>query len=79
MLLIVLVPHIAPASRARLLLKQPKALQRVNRLAAGNAGRHSGLNDPPAFTASPRKYFAFGAFAAKSGLADGAVPPYLLP
>lgn len=34
-LLIVLVPYIALASRARVLLKQPKALQRLNRIAAG--------------------------------------------
>ena len=34
-LLVVLVPYIALASRARLLLKQPKALQRLNRVAAG--------------------------------------------
>ena len=34
-LLAVLVPYIALASRARLLLKQPKALQRLNRVAAG--------------------------------------------
>jgi threonine/homoserine/homoserine lactone efflux protein len=34
-LLVVLVPYIALASRARLLLKQPKALQRMNRVAAG--------------------------------------------
>jgi len=34
-LLVVLVPYIALASRARLLLKQPRALQRMNRLAAG--------------------------------------------
>ena len=33
-LLAVLVPYIALASRARLLLKQPKALQRLNRVAA---------------------------------------------
>lgn len=34
-LLIVVVPYIALASRARILLKQPKALQRLNRVAAG--------------------------------------------
>ncbi len=34
-LLIVVVPYIALASRARLLLKQPRALQRLNRIAAG--------------------------------------------
>ena len=34
-LLIVLVPYIALASRARLLMRQPKALRRLNRLAAG--------------------------------------------
>ncbi|MGQ3295212.1 MAG: LysE family translocator, partial [Shinella sp.] len=28
-------PYIALASRARLLLKQPRALQRLNRVAAG--------------------------------------------
>ncbi|WLS03984.1 LysE family translocator [Shinella oryzae] len=33
-LLAVLIPYIALASRARLLLKQPKALQRLNRVAA---------------------------------------------
>ncbi len=34
-LLAVLVPYIALAARARLLLRQPKALQRLNRIAAG--------------------------------------------
>jgi threonine/homoserine/homoserine lactone efflux protein len=34
-LLAVLVPYIALASRARLLMRQPKALRRLNRLAAG--------------------------------------------
>lgn len=34
-LLSVLLPYIALASRARLLLRQPKALRRMNRLAAG--------------------------------------------
>jgi threonine/homoserine/homoserine lactone efflux protein len=34
-LLIVVVPYIALAARARVLLKQPKALQRLNRVAAG--------------------------------------------
>ena len=34
-LLAVLVPYMALASRARLLLRQPKALQRLNRVAAG--------------------------------------------
>ena len=34
-LLVVLVPYMALASRARLLLRQPKALQRLNRVAAG--------------------------------------------
>jgi len=34
-LLVVLVPYIALASRARLLLRQPRALQRMNRVAAG--------------------------------------------
>jgi threonine/homoserine/homoserine lactone efflux protein len=34
-LLAVLVPYMALASRARLLLRQPKALQRLNRIAAG--------------------------------------------
>ena len=34
-LLAVLIPYMALASRARLLLKQPKALQRLNRIAAG--------------------------------------------
>lgn len=34
-LLTVLVPYMALASRARLLLRQPKALQRLNRIAAG--------------------------------------------
>jgi threonine/homoserine/homoserine lactone efflux protein len=34
-LLIVLVPYMALASRARLLLRQPRALQRMNRVAAG--------------------------------------------
>ena len=34
-LFVVLVPYIALASRTRILLKQPKALQRLNRVAAG--------------------------------------------
>lgn len=34
-LLIVLIPYMALASRARLLMRQPKALQRLNRVAAG--------------------------------------------
>lgn len=34
-LLAVVIPYIALASRARLFLKQPKALQRLNRIAAG--------------------------------------------
>lgn len=34
-LLAVVLPYIALASRARLFLKQPKALQRLNRIAAG--------------------------------------------
>ena len=34
-LLVVLIPYMALASRARLLLKQPKSLQRLNRVAAG--------------------------------------------
>ena len=34
-LLVVVVPYIALASRARLLLRQPRALQRLNRIAAG--------------------------------------------
>ena len=34
-LLVVLVPYIALASRARLLLRAPRALKRMNRLAAG--------------------------------------------
>lgn len=34
-LLVVLIPYMALASRARQLLRQPKALQRMNRIAAG--------------------------------------------
>ncbi|MFC3071684.1 LysE family translocator [Shinella pollutisoli] len=34
-LLVVLVPYIALASRARLLLREPRALRRMNRIAAG--------------------------------------------